>query len=547
MPPAEMSAVQRELAADADDPRPPAVAPDLARRDLVIAGLAWVVLMAWILGRLAGLRWTSLFGLMTRPLRRPAAWVWRHRGWVSLVTVAAAAGAYGLRQRVLYLRAVGPSRLRLVFPSDQLGRQEPLLCTGRTGAGSMVYVRYADKRHVQLGADIWGSLYISDPIAIRYSEAQDIVINSSGLYPIDHPKMKPWDPETLQRLRNDFFVSIGGRTVLSQNRTAFDSKVSEVAVGENRIKSSFTVPRFTGRILSEQRLSFVRELSVAGGQTLRIHFRLDPDDPADQPLLSLGHGSSLGLCFARPLSGKFLRLCYRMPDGTVTESAQLPDSGDGAHDLELVPGYVDSPAPSAGVMMTMDGIRASAPKGLVPYANCSAILGLDPSAPPGAGQFFGGTKLNAELGAAQEAPPSAAPLRSLLLVVKFPAEQTGSEPIVSSGAIGAADFLYVTYLAGNRLQFGFDHWGAGGAAGAPVSFDPGHLHRLEVETGSVSPSGSMQTGPVRVKLDGVTVLDAVSANHPHSKAQIYLGSNPIGGSTCGPVFHGEILDSRPGD
>jgi hypothetical protein len=131
-------------------------------------------------------------------------------------------------------------------------------------------------------------------------------------------------------------------------------------------------------------------------------------------------------------------------------------------------------------------------------------------------------------------------------VVKFPAGQTGSDPIISSGAVGVADFLYVTYLAGNRLKFGIDHWGAGGTVGEPVGFDPGHLHRLEVETASVSPSASMQTGPVRVILDGVTVLDAVSANHPHSQAQIYVGSNPIGGSTCGPEFHGEILDSRPG-
>jgi hypothetical protein len=547
MPPEGKGAIQHELAFDWQNPLPPAGPPDLTGEKLVFAALLWVVLMVWILGRLVGLRWESLFGRTISAFRGPAAWTWRHKGWVTLCVLMAVAGTYGWRRRVVYLNSVGPVRMRLKFPTDQLGRQEPILGTGRTGAGTMVYVRYSDRGHIQLNADIWGSLYTSEPIAIKYSEPQDIVINSSGLYSLDHPRVRGWDQEALQLLRDDFFVSIGGRTVLSQNRFAYDSRVSEVTVGENRIQSSFSTPRFTGRIISTERLSFIRELAVTGGQVVHIRFRTNPDEPTDQPLLALGRDGVLGLCFARPLPGHYMSLCYRRPDGTVSESARLPDPGDTVHDLEVVPGYVDGVTPSADVLMTMDGNHVFSPRGLVAYSSCPAILGMDPTASPGIGQFFRGPELDADVKPAPAAPEAAAPSRSLILVVKFPAGQTGSEPIISSGALGAADFLYVTYLAGNRLQFGFDHWGAGGTNGQAVSFDPGHLHRLEVETRSVSPSTVMQTGPVRVKLDGVTVLDAVSANHPHSQAQIFVGSNPIGGSTCGPLFRGEIVDSRPGD
>jgi hypothetical protein len=172
-------------------------------------------------------------------------------------------------------------------------------------------------------------------------------------------------------------------------------------------------------------------------------------------------------------------------------------------------------------------------------------VGTDPAAAPGVGQFFASPGLDGGLVTLGEPAGQGASGLALSLLVRFPSDQTGSDPIVVSGVTGAGDFLYVSYLAGNRLRFGFDHWGAGGAVGEPVTFNPMHLHRLQIESASLhSTTGQLPAGAVRVKLDGVVVLDGRSLIHPHSQEQVYIGANPIGGSTCGTVFHGEVLDIR---
>ena len=443
----------------------------------------------------------------------------------------------------------GPVRLRLAFPIGYWTRQQPILCTGKTGAGTLVFVTYSDQGHIRIGADIWGSLYQSEPIPVRYSEPHEIVVNSSGLYPLDLPAVRALEPGTLQRLRNDFFVAVDGRTVLAESRPAFDSPASEVTVGENRILSSFSQPDFAGRILSMERLPFARTLRVLAGQAIRMRFRLDPDAGlADQPLLSLGADGGLGQYSARPMPGPFLRLCYRSPDGTTTESAPLADPPGLVHELEVVPGYADTARPQACVRATLDGLSVSSPDNFAAYSSCPATLGIDPAAAPGTGQFFAGPELGAEVLPPGEQPQAPSPTGRQLLIVRFPQDPAGSEPLVVSGVTGAGDFVYVKYVGAGRLRFGFDHWGVGGSVGEPVAFDPTQLHRLEIETGALIPSPAGQAASrVRVRLDGATVLDGMSAIHPHTRGQIYIGANPIGGSTAQLLFRGEVLVSVPAD
>lgn len=296
-----------------------------------------------------------------------------------------------------------------------------------------------------------------------------------------------------------------------------------------------------------ERLPFVRTLRVLAGQAIRMRFRLDPDAGlADQPLLSLGANGSLGQYSVRPLPGPFLRLRYRSPDGETTESAPLADPPGLVHELEIVPGYADTARPQACARATLDGLPVSSPAGFVAYSECPATLGIDPLAEPGTGQFFAGPELGAEVLPPGEPPQPPPWTGKQLLIVRFPSDMAGSEPLVVSGVTGAGDFVYVKYVGANQLRFGFDHWGVGGSVGEPVAFDPRQLHRLEIETGALIPSSAEQAaGRVTVKLDGATVLDGMSPIHPSTQGQIYVGRNPIGGSTAQPLFHGEILVSRP--
>jgi hypothetical protein len=291
----------------------------------------------------------------------------------------------------------------------------------------------------------------------------------------------------------------------------------------------------------------VRALRVRRGQGVRVRFRLDwARGPDIQPLLALGANGSQGLCYARPLSASSFQIGYRAPDGASTDSAIFPDEPDAVHELEIVPGYIDVPRPVPAVRMTLDGIRVSSPRGFAPYSESSAVSGLNPWANPGIGEFFNGPELQTRIYSYQEAPKAPTPAGPLTLIVKFPDDQTGSDPLVASGVTGAADFVYVTYRGGNRLRFGFDHWRAGGNVGDEIPFDPRGLHRLEIETGALEPSpfGSGTSGIVRVRLDGAIAVEGKSRFYPRDPDQIFIGRNPIGGSTAGPRFRGEILVSE---
>jgi hypothetical protein len=549
-PPADEASVQREGPAAGEEAGTAALLAHGPRAALQVMAAAWIALAIWIGGRLAGLRWGPFLGRLvltaTRPLAIPATWIWRHKVSSSLAVIAAASGLIGWRQRAAYLQSFGPLHLRLMLPIGYWTRQQPILSTGKTGAGTMVFVTYTDQGHVQVGADIWGALYLSDQIAVNYSEPQDIVISASGLYPLDHPGAKALDPELLKSLRDDFFVAVGERTVLSQSRLAYESRVSDLRIGENRIESSFSQPKFAGRILGVRRLPRVREMRMLAGDSVHLRFRMDPAGMTDQPLLSLGANGSLGLIFAHPEYGPFLRVCLRSADGTVSRSALIPDPPNATHDVDVEPGYVDAAMPRAGARVTLDGIRVWSPDNLAAYSSCTGVLGLDAEAKQGVGQFFSGPEIGGELVSSRTQPRAASPTSGLTLVVMFQTGLAGSDPIVVSGATGAGDFVYVKYLAGNRLQFGCDHWGTGGVVGVPVAIDPQRLHRLEIETGSLRPSADNHeaAGPVRIKLDGDVVLDGSSPIHPHSRAQIFIGANPIGGSTSGPLFRGQILYSE---
>ena len=128
--------------------------------------------------------------------------------------------------------------------------------------------------------------------------------------------------------------------------------------------------------------------------------------------------------------------------------------------------------------------------------------------------------------------------------VLFPEHALGTaEPLVVTGVTGAGDMLYVNYVDANHVSFGFDHWAVSSLSGPVVTVDYGRPHRLEIAMASLYPPGEAGawTRRVRVKLDGVGVLDGISACHPSRIEEIQIGKNLIGGSSCGPAFTGGIL------
>ena len=149
------------------------------------------------------------------------------------------------------------------------------------------------------------------------------------------------------------------------------------------------------------------------------------------------------------------------------------------------------------------------------------------------------------LGVSRTFPPLP---RELSLTLKFPEGIPGrTEPLVASGRIGEADFITVNYLTPTTATFSYDYWGFGGPTSAPITFQPGERHSLRVAMPAfVALLGTpkTETAPLRLEFDGREILQQAVAYHQRASDLIFFGENPVGGTTGGGRFRGEIFTGR---
>jgi hypothetical protein len=138
------------------------------------------------------------------------------------------------------------------------------------------------------------------------------------------------------------------------------------------------------------------------------------------------------------------------------------------------------------------------------------------------------------------------PLSSkLTLDVVLSSGPTGSsEPLITVGETGSADFLYVRRVAPNKIVFGTDSWGFAGTESSPINFATDKTHRLVIVSPALSApqGGPVQfTGSLRVVVDGTQAFDTRCHFFRHAANQVYFGLNPVGGS-IGARLSGKICD-----
>jgi len=138
----------------------------------------------------------------------------------------------------------GAIEMSVVFPSWVPGTQEPLVATGRTGAGDFVYVRYADANHVSFGFDHWGVGGLTgSPVAVDYSRAHRIAITCQSLYPA----------ASAAHASEVVRVVVDGHAALEGTFACHPSAADQVTIGRNTIGGSTCGAVFLGRILSVER------------------------------------------------------------------------------------------------------------------------------------------------------------------------------------------------------------------------------------------------------------------------------------------------------
>jgi hypothetical protein len=148
-------------------------------------------------------------------------------------------------------------------------------------------------------------------------------------------------------------------------------------------------------------------------------------------------------------------------------------------------------------------------------------------------------------------PLSWGPVR---LTLAFPEGRVrAQEPLLTTGAAGAGNFVYVVYVDPQHVRIGYDHWGVGGILSEPVRVDYKAVNSVEISIGSLYPPdnhpwwsqhGGAPAHDLRqrvwVKLNETTVLDTSFAAHPAAPETFKAGQNVIGGSTCSEKFAGEL-------
>ncbi|HEX3730694.1 MAG TPA: hypothetical protein VHV47_12865 [Opitutaceae bacterium] len=537
----------------------------LLRGSFWLSACAWLGFVAWAGSRAFGFRPGLACWLVAKSLGQQAA---RYRRPLLIGAAAVCVGA-AFTAVVLFrqqaLAQVGPVRVTFYLPFHQIGHTEPLVTTGQSGAGTTVYLRYLEGSRVKVGADIWGGAWESDPIPVNYFDRQALVVDSSGVYPLDNPAFAALPAAERQALRTEFRAELNGRTVLDLPRSAYDSTAAELVVGRNAIQSSVAEALFTGDLQKARRLPIPRRLALARDQEigLRAHFpygRLG----LTEPLLSFGPHGGHGACVVTYLSEQRLRFSVVAPDGRVLQSAERDVNRSPNHDLAF---SLQAPAPNEvtpTVGLKLDG-AALIPPGPDPLIHPETLEvgvdpGLDPAAPAEREVRFTGSKLEV-VRHPPDATTAVAGTGPLRLVLSFPQHPASSaEPLVTTGVTGKGDFVYVAYVDNGHVRFGFDHWGVTGGKGPIIPVDFGTTHDLTVSLGSLYPEesdpawGGADPGlrhrlksEFTVRLDGAEVLRADSSAWPSAQRDVIVGQNPIQGSSCGPAFTG-LIDSveRPG-
>ncbi len=153
----------------------------------------------------------------------------------------------------------GPVELTLRWEATPKGFQpEPLLSTGRPGAGDLLYAFYEDAEHVRFALDHWGGPHlVSKALPLSRGTAQKLVVSLGSLYPPGTDALFESAPE-LEPLKRRLVVLFNGERVLDEEVVAHANASSEIHYGLNLIGASTAIGRLDAEILGFRR--FPRDL-----------------------------------------------------------------------------------------------------------------------------------------------------------------------------------------------------------------------------------------------------------------------------------------------
>ncbi len=520
----------------------------------------WIFAGAWVLAGGAALAWLAGAPAPDRARVSAVLAPFRSRTFLLVAAVAVVAAvlyrASGGPMRKDFVRTAGPIEVRFLLPSGAAGTSQPLVATGHAQAGTIVFATLLDARHVRLGADVWGTLYSSEPIEVDYSQVHTLVVSDSALFPKSHPLVEVLSPDELQRLRGELRVELDGKVEIEARCYAYEAGPSEIHVGSSPFGST-TSSRFSGEYIESRRLPIPRLVSMPAGNQARLYLRFPTDRIGSTECLATLKSElgtlSLSATYVGP--GR-VRIASLGEDGVTRQSAEFDTDLAGAHTMTLYPSEPGDPRQAFDLSCDLDGkhiLGGSRPRALPGSPQLST--GTDPFAAKAVQNRFSGPELNLDL--VSDMPAAAAPdaFGPVHMILTLPVQRPGRrEPILTTGRSGAGDVVYVSYEDSRHIRVGFDHWSYGGKQSDPIPVDYAEPHEIWVLEGALFPSSdgdprwgattpeakSLLRRRVTVVFDGKTVISETVATYPTTREEVTPARNGIGASTADPEFSGIV-------
>jgi hypothetical protein len=168
-------------------------------------------------------------------------------------------------------------------------------------------------------------------------------------------------------------------------------------------------------------------------------------------------------------------------------------------------------------------------------------FGENPGPYAAPGRFSGRLTLLHRQGIPAKPNPAADfPGGAMRLTVRFPRfTEPRTEPLLSLGAPGSGELLYVVYAGPGLLRFGHDTWGGGAVETAMLTYEPESPQTLELTLPSLS-ADDTPFGPLVLRYNGELALYAQRPRHPGGRSSLQAGVNHAGSTATTREFSGEI-------
>jgi hypothetical protein len=524
---------------------------------LCVFGL--VQLALWSAGRTlrlrgleAGLRARALFVAMGAVARNAAHWLWRHKAPVAVAVLAVTAfllaGRLRSRRHVpvpASTAAAGPLQLHFKRPSSPPSTPLPLLSTGHVGAGTVISVLFIDPQKARLYADVWGTLFMSEPVSIDSHRMNSLVVSDSALFPQDAPEVRTLSPNERSRLRANLTVELNGTPVIQASTNAFETTPKELRIGESQF-GTLVGMTYPGELGTVRRLPIPRMVPLPSGHHAHLKIRFaDGRFDESEPIASVSVGAEQRLCYVTYVYTGSLRVGVWAPGDTRGHSKEVAYDPAADHDIDLSVSHTPN---GLALSCSFDGKHLFGEEGTACDLPPVITTGVNVAGAPGFPARFTGQQLDLEI-----VPNSARPEAAVIqgpehLVVTLPLGRLGRrEPLLTTGRTGAGDIVYVVYDDPSHVRIGFDHWGYGGQLSEPITVDYRVPHEIWISSptllASADRAADMRPHPasmLTVRFDGSDVLSIKVATYPAGPGEVTVASNKIGASTCDEEFTGIV-------